>query len=212
MRRKRLIFALLICGLLGIGCAMVGPIMSNVETPKYEGTVLKDNIELRTYAPMIIASVEIKGNRKDAIGEGFRVLADYIFGNNVLDQNISMTAPVQQQSSKKISMTAPVQQQQNNNLWEVSFVMPATFTLETIPKPINQDVKLNKIPAEKYITIEFSGTNSNDNIGEHENILFNYIRQKQIKVTGKPKYAFYNPPWTLPVMRRNEIMIQLLDD
>ena len=111
MRRKRLIFALLICGLVGIGCAMVGPIMSNVETPKYEGTVLKDNIELRTYAPMIIASVEIKGNRKDAIGEGFRVLADYIFGNNVLDQSISMTAPVQQQSGKKIAMTA----QFNNN-------------------------------------------------------------------------------------------------
>ena len=63
-------------------------------------------------------------------------------------------------------MTAPVQQRQNNHLWEVSFVMPATFTLETIPKPINQDVKLNKIPAEKYITIEFSGTNSNDNIGQ----------------------------------------------
>jgi hypothetical protein len=71
MRRKRLIFALLICGLVVIGCAMVGPIMSNVETPKYEGTVLKDNIELRTYAPMIIASVQIKGIVKTLLARGF---------------------------------------------------------------------------------------------------------------------------------------------
>ena len=158
------------------------------------------------------AMVQMSGSRKDAISEGFRVLADYIFGNNTLEQNISMTAPVEQQAGQKISMTAPVQQQQRSNSLMISFVMPKQFTLTTIPKPNNEMVKINEVPAQRFITIRFSGSNSDDNIRKNESALFNYIAQNKINVTGEPKYAFYNPPWTLPFMRRNEIIVQLLDD
>ena len=212
MTRKTIFFGILVCGSILVGCAMVGPIMSDVEKPKYQATALVNEIELRSYDPMLVAVVQVSGNRKDAISEGFRVLADYIFGNNTLDQNISMTAPVEQQAGQKISMTAPVQQQQRKHSWMISFVMPKKFTLKTIPKPNNEMVKINEVPAQRFITIRFSGSNSDDNIRQNERALFNYITQNKINVTGEPKYAFYNPPWTLPFMRRNEIMVQLLDD
>jgi|TARA_B100001059_G_C17810825_1_gene572156 effector-binding domain-containing protein len=212
MTKKTIFFAILFCGSILVGCAMVGPIMSDVEKPKYQATALTNEIELRSYDPMLVAMVQMSGSRKDAISEGFRVLADYIFGNNTLEQNISMTAPVEQQAGQKISMTAPVQQQQRSNSWMISFVMPKQFTLKTIPKPNNEMVKINEVPAQRFITIRFSGSNSDDNIRKNESALFNYITQNKINVTGEPKYAFYNPPWTLPFMRRNEIMVQLLDD
>ena len=191
---------------------MVGPLMSDVEKPKYQSTSLADSIELRSYDPMIVAAVQVNGKRKEAIGEGFRILADYIFGNNTLEQNISMTAPVQQQSGETIAMTAPVQQQKNSNFWTISFVMPKMYTLKTIPKPNNKEVILNEVPAQKFIAIRFSGTSSDDNIEQHERTLFNFIEQNKIKVMGESKYAFYNPPWTLPFMRRNEILVQILND
>ena len=212
MTKKTIFFAILFCGSILVGCAMVGPIMSDVEKPKYQATALTNEIELRSYDPMLVAMVQMSGSRKDAISEGFRVLADYIFGNNTLEQNISMTAPVEQQAGQKISMTAPVQQQQRSNSWMIRFVMPKQFTLKTIPKPNNEMVKINEVPAQRFITIRFSGSNSDDNIRKNESALFNYIAQNKINVTGEPKYAFYNPPWTLPFMRRNEIMVQLLDD
>jgi len=212
MTKKTIFFAILFCGSILVGCAMVGPIMSDVEKPKYQATALTNEIELRSYDPMLVAMVQMSGSRKDAISEGFRVLADYIFGNNTLERNISMTAPVEQQAGQKISMTAPVQQQQRSNSWMISFVMPKQFTLKTIPKPNNDMVKINEVPAQRFITIRFSGSNSDDNIRKNESALFNYITQNKINVTGEPKYAFYNPPWTLPFMRRNEIMVQLLDD
>ena len=139
MTRKKIVFTLLFCGLVLVGCAMVGPLMSDVEKPKYQVTSLADSIELRSYDPMIVAAVQVNGKRKEAIGEGFRILADYIFGNNTLEQNISMTAPVQQQKK--------------SNFWTISFVMPKMYTLKTIPKPNNKAVILNEVPAQKFIVI-----------------------------------------------------------
>ena len=190
---------------------MVGPIMSNnVEQPNY-GVLSSstDDIEIRRYAPMVIAEVEVRGAREEAISDGFRLLADYIFGNNTTQQDIAMTAPVQQQANKKIAMTAPVQQQSSGDRWKVSFVMPAEYSLATLPEPNNEQVKLKQIPAKDFIAIQFSGTNSKQNITKHERQLLQYIERNNIQTLGSPKYAFYNPPWTLPFMRRNEVMIEI---
>ena len=184
--------------------------MSNVEQPNYD--VLSsstDDIEIRQYAPMVIAEVEVRGAREEAISDGFRLLADYIFGNNTTQQDIAMTAPVQQQANKKIAMTAPVQQQSSGDRWKVSFVMPAEYSLATLPEPNNEQVKLKQIPAKDFIAIQFSGTNSKQNITKHERQLLQYIERNNIQTLGSPKYAFYNPPWTLPFMRRNEVMIEI---
>jgi hypothetical protein len=210
MLKKKWLIILTLCSLTLIGCVMAGPIMSNVETPKYNVSYSSGNIEHRNYEPMIIAAVEVTGERKESIGNGFRLIADYIFGNNSIDQNIKMTAPVEQQTSKKIAMTAPVQQQQSGASWTISFVMPSEYTLSTIPKPNREEIKLTLIASKEFIVIRFSGTNSDELITKYQTKLLSYIAKNKIKIVGEPKYAFYNPPWTLPFMRRNEIMFEVL--
>ena len=106
-------------------------------------------------------------------------------------------------------MTAPVQQQSTGKSWRMSFVMPSKYRLDSFPVPNNNRVRLKEILTKKFVVIEFSGTNSNENVTEHENKLINYIEEKQIKINGSPKYAFYNPPWSLPFLRRNEVMIEI---
>ena len=207
--KKRWIMIAAIIGVILIGAVAVGPIMSDVETPDYEVTKVEGDIEIRQYDPMIIAEVQMSGKREEAIGDGFRLLADYIFGNNSVKQGIAMTAPVQQQESMKIAMTAPVQQQSAGDGWQVSFVMPSEYTMDTLPKPVNDRVALKRIPAKTFAVITFSGTNSDKNVQRHEKILMEYVEANNLSVIGIPKYAFYNPPWTLPPMRRNETMIEI---
>ena len=198
-----------IIGIVFMGAIAAGPIMSDVETPSYEIVKSRDAIEIRQYEPMIIAEVQVNGKREDAIGNGFRLLSDYIFGNNIANQDIATTAPVQQQESTKIAMTAPVQQQSTGDDWQVSFVMPSEYTMDTLPKPVNERVALKEIPAKTFAAITFSGTNSDENVQKHEKILLEYIEANDLSVISTPKYAFYNPPWTLPLMRRNEVMIEI---
>jgi len=199
----------IIAFILIVGGLLAGPVMSNVEKPDYKVIQTERNIEIRQYEPMIIAEVEVDGKREDAIREGFRLIADYIFGNNTVQRDIAMTAPVQQQESQKIAMTAPVQQQSTGRSWQISFVMPSKYSMETLPEPKNDRVRLKEIMTKKFVVIKFSGTNSNENVTEHENQLMNYIEANQIKIIDSPKYAFYNAPWTLPFMRRNEVMIEI---
>ena len=198
-----------IIALILIVGVLAGPAMSDVEKPDYKVIQSEQNIEIRQYEPMIIAEVEVNGKRVDAIGDGFRLLADYIFGNNTVQQVISMTAPVQQKENQKIAMTAPVQQQSTGKSWRMSFVMPSKYSMDSLPVPNNNRVRLKEILTKKFVVIEFSGTNSNENVTENENQLMNYIEANQIKIIGSPKYAFYNAPWTLPFLRRNEVMIEI---
>ena len=208
MKKKWTMITSIIALILIVG-VLAGPVMSNVEKPDYEVIQSVQNIEIRQYEPMIIAEVEVDGKREDAIGDGFRLLADYIFGNNTVQQVISMTAPVQQKENQNIAITAPVQQQSTGKSWQMSFVMPSKYSMDSLPVPNNNRVRLKGILAKKFVVIEFSGTNSNENVTEHENQLMNYIEENQIKINDSPKYAFYNPPWSLPFLRRNEVMIEI---
>ena len=183
--------------------------MTHVKEPAF--TVLKKdgNIQIREYAPYLTADVTVSGERKIAINRGFRILAAYIFGGNTKQTSIDMTAPVIQTSNEKIAMTAPVIQQGYNNKWQVSFVMPAEYTEATLPKPNNSDIKIVSHPSHKMIVIKFSGHTTTDNIKKHEQQLLAYIVNNDIKVSGQPIYAFYNPPWVLPFFKRNEVMFQV---
>ena len=208
MKKKWTMITSIIALILIVG-VLAGPVLSDVEKPDYKVIQSEQNIEIRQYEPMIIAEVEVEGKREDAIGDGFRLLADYIFGNNTVQQVISMTAPVQQKENQNIAMTAPVQQQSTGKSWRMSFVMPSKYSMDSLPVPNNNRVRLKEILTKKFVVIEFSGTNSNENVTEHENQLMNYIEANQIKINGSPKYAFYNPPWSLPFLRRNEVMIEI---
>ena len=209
MTRRRKIIVVSVIVLITIGLASWGPIMSNVEKPDYVVTLSKNNIEIREYKPMITASVRVSGERKEAIRKGFRLVADYIFGNNAISTKIAMTAPVEQRESQKIAMTAPVQQQLDGQSWEISFVMPKEYSINTLPTPKNSEVTLAEIASKQFVVIKFSGRNTDSNIEQYTTRLEKFALDNSLQTTGSPKYAFYNPPWTLPFLRRNEVMLEL---
>lgn len=193
------------------GGALVGPLMSRVEQPDYDVISTRKKVQIRQYAPAIIAEVAVQGERQEAIRAGFRLLADYIFGNNTVQQKIAMTAPVQQEKSLEISMTAPIQQQASADTWKVSFVMPSAYRLEMLPRPNNPRVTLKEFPGKRAAVIRFSGGSSSRNLRQHEEALRHDLAEAKLTAVGAPIYAFYNPPWTLPFLRRNEIIIELAD-
>ncbi|HUX78772.1 MAG TPA: heme-binding protein [Alphaproteobacteria bacterium] len=185
--------------------------MSQVKEPKFKVIKSHNNLEIREYPPVIVAQVIVKGERKKAISAGFRVLAAYIFGSNVQQKKISMTAPVIQQEGEKIVMTAPVIQQESEEVgsWEVRFIMPSEYTLKTLPQPKDSRVELFAIPSKRYVVIRFSGLASAKSLQKQLEELRKYIDSEKLHTIGQPLFAFYNPPWTLPFLRRNEIMIEL---
>jgi hypothetical protein len=200
----------LVGGVVVIGAAAWGPIVSNkVEQAKYTVVESQGNIQIRDYAPMIVAEAEVIGERKEAINQGFRIIADYIFGNNVPKRNVAMTAPVIQQPAEKIAMTAPVTHEGVAGSWKVSFVMPANYTMDTLPKPNNNAVKLEKVPGKRFAVIRFSGLAGEDSLKKHTDGLNAFIKNKKLDPLSQPTYAFFNPPWTLPFLRRNEVMIEI---
>lgn len=198
-----------IVGIAAIGAAAAGPLMSNVEQAKYDVVQSQDNIEIRDYAPHIVAEAEVSGSRKDSINQGFRLIADYIFGNNTASQKVAMTAPVIQQQSEKITMTAPVIQQGAGNTWKVQFVMPENYTMTTLPKPNNNAVTLHSIAGKRFAVIRFSGMASEESLKEHNEMLNHFIHSQKLKALSPPTFAFFNPPWTLPFLRRNEVMTEI---
>ncbi len=209
-RRKTIFVGLaVIVAILAIAAAAAGPIMSRVEQPDYKITSTDGAIEIRSYGSMIAAEAEVKGERKAAINEGFRLIAAYIFGANKPNATIAMTAPVQQQGAQKIAMTAPVTQQTTGDSWTVRFIMPSSWTLETLPAPNDPHVTLMPVPAKRMLAIRFSGTANDSLIQSKTEELRRYAADRKLATVGEPLLAFYNPPWTLPFFRRNEVMLEL---
>ncbi|WP_156842532.1 SOUL family heme-binding protein [Novosphingobium aquimarinum] len=198
-----------LAGLAGLAAASWGVVASDVETPDYTLISKSGKIEVRRYPAMIVAETTVVGSREEAIKRGFRIIADYIFGNNLSDDKVAMTAPVMQQSSQKIAMTAPVMQQGEGNSWTVRFVMPAEYTMETLPKPGNPQVVLVEVPEKRYAAIRFSGLAGQTSLRKHEAELKRFIADNGLTSASPVEYAFYNPPWTLPFMRRNEMLLEL---
>lgn len=191
--------------------ALAGTIMSQVKEPKYKVISSQKNIEIREYAPLLVAQVAVTGERKSAISSGFKTLADYIFGNNKSVMMINRTAPSAQQEGKRISMTAPVIQQESkdSNHWNVAFVMPEEYGIKTLPQPKNNQIEIISIPIKRYAVIQFSGLPTEHALGKHKKNLVDFIAKERINARGTPILAFYNSPWTLPFLRRNEIMFEI---
>ncbi len=157
---------------------------------------------------MIAAEATVEGQRKAAINEGFRLIAAYIFGKNAPREKIAMTAPVEQQK-QTIAMTAPVTQQGQENSWTVRFIMPKSWTMETLPVPSDSRVRLEPLPARRFVAVTFSGFARDETIKKKTEELRQYAAAHKLATVGEPVLAFYNPPWTLPFLRRNEIMLEL---
>jgi hypothetical protein len=173
----------------------------------------ENNFEIREYSPRIIAQVSVSGNFNDSSSAGFKSLADYIFGNNVINdksQKIAMTAPVvAEPKSEKITMTAPVLAEGKNSEWLISFVMPKEYSMESLPKPNNSAVVLIERPREKYAVVVFSGLVRESSYNEKATLLNEFVKIQGLSSVGSLLIARYNPPWTLPFFRRNELMVKV---
>jgi hypothetical protein len=183
------------------------------EEPKYELIEKSGEFELRQYQPMLIAEVLVDGDMDQASGKGFRLIADYIFGNNITEtgssKKIKMTAPVTiEPRSEEISMTIPVSLKNISGRWQVSFVMPSKYTLDTIPLPNNKQIMLRKVPARKVAVLEFSGFANEKNTANRTQELLKWMDKNNLISTGSIELSRYDPPWTLPFLRRNEIIVE----
>jgi len=175
-------------------------------------TVVKESgiFEVRDYKPHILAETVVDGTLEDAGNKAFRRLFNYISGSNHSRSSLAMTAPVSQESSgEKISMTAPVSQQPSSRKWAVSFTMPTRYTLVTLPIPDDSSIILRQVPAHRVAAVRYSGFWSEERFLRYRQELEQWITSNNLKVTGEPVWARYNPPFTLWFLRRNEILIPI---
>jgi hypothetical protein len=201
---KRIILTILSATVILMGA------MNAMATEEAAYRVLKtsDTFEIREYAPHILAETIVEGDLEGAGDKAFRRLFRYISGDNRSRARVAMTAPVsQEQAGEKISMTAPVGQQRDGDKWAVSFTMPASYTMETLPIPDDPLITLRQIPARRMAVVRYSGFWSEGNYRDNLKELEKWLRTQGLTSTGEPVWARYNPPWTLWFLRRNEIMI-----
>jgi hypothetical protein len=203
---------MVIClGILNSGCSVFG--IRTYETPKYEVILDEANKEIRYYDSYIVAKTTVKGEFKEAQGTAFRILAGYIFGDNEKKQKIAMTAPVVQEptaGSEKIPMTAPVIQRPSQEGWVMRFMMPSAYKIEDLPTPKDRRVRFETVPAKYIAVIRYTWFGNESRNERKATELEEWIASlKEYEPISTPMYAGYDPPWTLPFFRRNEMMIEI---
>jgi hypothetical protein len=201
MQRSPLIFLVMIIFFSGADSTMA------IEEASYEVVKVEDSFEIRDYAPHILAETYVEGAFDEAGSNAFRRLFRYISGENQAQAKIPMTAPVSQQPGEKIAMTAPVGQQKSGDQWVVSFMMPASYDMDTLPVPDDPLVTLRQVPARRMATIRYSGLWSEKNYQKNKIKLDSWIQKEDLSVIGEPIWARYNAPFTPWFMRRNEILV-----
>ncbi len=190
------------------GCSVVG-IRSGTEEPAYKVIDHVGPVEIRQYGPRLAASTVVPGDEVAARSAGFRRLAGYIFGANTQAASIPMTAPVvESRASAKIPMTAPVAQSEAaNGGWTITFYMPQKYNMQTLPKPSRPGIEIHQIPAATDAVYRFSGIPSIAAVDKARFLLLGQLAKSNWQITGDPVTLFYDPPWTLPWCRRNEVAV-----
>jgi hypothetical protein len=196
---------------LGLLALLAAPLVSQAtEEPAYTVERAGPVVEIRAYAPYVVAQVVVQGPADEASSQAFPILAGYIFGKNRGERKLAMTAPVTQTAEPmKMAMTAPVTQSAADGGYRVQFVLPKSVTLASAPEPTDARVKLREVPASRVAVIRYSGLWSQANQDEHLALLEAALRAEGQAWTGEPMLSRYNPPWTPWFMRRNEIWLKL---
>jgi hypothetical protein len=187
-----------------------------LEEPDYELIKEYDEIEIRKYSYYLVAETKVDTSFEDAGNIAHGILFEYISGNNVRNEKMEMTVPVnqsnQEESGEKIDMAVPVTQEiklKNDGQYNVSFVIPSKYTSEDVPLPRDSSVSIREIPGKMMAVRKYSGTWSKENYRENEKILLDAIEKYKLKQIGDPVYARYNPPWWPWFLRRNEVMVEI---
>ena len=189
------------------GCSVVG-IRGGLEQPAYRVIDQAGPAEIREYGPRLAAETTVTAADVQAgRGTAFRTLANYIFGGNKAKQSVAMTAPVEVGRPQKIAMTAPVQTAARPGEVTMAFFLPARFTLETAPQPNDPNVHLRRVPPETLAVLQFTGWPSATSINAEGKKLVQALAGTPWHPTGEPYALLYDPPWTIPFLRRNEVAV-----
>jgi hypothetical protein len=166
--------------------------MSRYETAEYQVLEKEGDFEIRRYEPYYTASVEQDGLSEDS---GFNQVFDYISGNNATHEKIAMTTPV-------------INEMQRDRI-TTEFVMPNKYLLEDLPKPNNPNIKFKKMEGRITASVTFSGTVHEKEVKHYEKILTEWLVKKNAKASGEFRLARYNSPFSVPFLRRNEVLIDI---
>ena len=200
-RMKRVGWAVLVV-VLGAGNAMA------IEEAEYIVVLNEESFEVRQYESHVLAVSIVDGDLEDAGNKAFSQLFNYISGDNKSQQKVEMTAPVTQGPvSEKIDMTSPVGQQREDGRWAVSFMMPSSYSLETLPVPKDPNVILRQVPARYIAAVRYSGFWSEKGYRRNLDKLNAWMEKQNLKVVGNPIWARYNAPFVPWFLRRNEILV-----
>ena len=173
-----------------------------LEEPSYSIVKSNENYEIRKYKDRLAVEVEFKSE-----DSGFQYLFNYISGENTTSEKVSMTVPVTQ--SAKIDMTAPVTQSNKDGKMLMQFFLPSKFTIDTAPTPTNKRVKLVIIEGGYYAIKRYSGRTSDTNYKKHLEKLKENLTSDNIETLDDGIKAIFDGPFTLPIMRRNEVMMKI---
>ena len=180
------------------------------EQPRYDVVErIGDNVEIRQYAPRVAAETIVDTGKSDnARGDAFRLIAGYIFGANKTSENVAMTSPVEISSpGTKIAMTSPVEVNKSESGLVMRFFMPSKYSIGQLPEPSDPRVKLSQMPAMKVAVLRFTGSTADPAVTARTAELINALHPTKWKVIGPATAFFYNPPWTIPFLRTNEVVI-----
>ena len=178
-----------------------------IEEPTFKVVQKLEQFEIREYEPALVARVEVTGDFEGAGNQGFRTLADFIFGKNRSKTKIDMTAPVAM--SEKIAMTAPVAMSGEKGQFQVEFTMPKSYTKATLPEPIDPRVQIIEVPAKLRAVHRYSGGWSEEKYLEHKGLLLSLIEKNGYEAMGAPVFSRFDPPFIPWFLRHNEVWIEV---
>ena len=202
----------IVCALLLTGCSVFG-VRSGTEQVSYTVIAhLDDNTEVRRYPPQLVAETSVTApDESSARNKAFRVLFDYISGANRAQRKVAMTAPVETAAPETIATTVPVETTaQAGGPYAMRFFLPAEYTMETAPEPTNPEVRIVEVPERTLAVLRFSGSRGADNVARHISELGDVLEGASWRAVGEPMTLFYDPPWTIPFLRRNEVAVPVI--
>lgn len=180
-----------------------------IEEPIYTIEAKRNLYEIRSYESTLVAETRIDASFDEAGNRAFRILADYIFGNNTSQTKIEMTAPVAQTKSEVIAMTAPVNLTKATSGFWVQFTMPTKFNRQNLPKPNDDRVRIREVPKRKVAVFTYSGSWSEDRYKAKLAEFTSLLEEDHISTVGEPIFARFNSPFRLWFLRRNEIWLEV---